>query len=185
VLYRAFPHAPGAGPADFGGALYVARDAQGSGRHDNPQHYGALYVARAPDSAVAERIQQFRGQVVGDADLHRSDGRRLALAAIDDAALDDVVDLDDPRNLVSRSLRPSMVATHKRPATQRVALGVFEEGANGLAWWSTLEAAWSNVTLFHERAAPRLRLADDPEPLGLDHPAVRAAADAIGVRLER
>jgi hypothetical protein len=68
---------------------------------------------------------------------------------------------------------------------QRIALAVFEQGLAGLSWWSTLEASWTNVTLFAEIAAPRLELAADPEILTTRHPAVRTAAEAIGVRLAR
>jgi hypothetical protein len=95
-----------------------------------------------------------------------------------------VLDLDDPRTLVARDLRPSGVATGDRTVTQRMALDVYREGAVGISWWSTIEASWINLTLFAERATERLRLAGEPEPLGPRHPAVREAAEAVGVTLE-
>ena len=180
MLYRAFPLLPGARAGEPGHALFVARPAQGSGRHDNPDAYGALYAARAPESAVAERIQHLRGHTLDDVDLQRAGGR-LALAALDDSSLDDLCDLDDARELARRSLRPSRFATRRRAVTQRVARTVFDDGASGLAWWSVLEASWTNVTLFAERCATRLALARDPEVLSLDHPAVVAAAAELGV----
>jgi hypothetical protein len=183
VLYRVFPHLPGQEPLEEGGALFVPRERQGTGRHDNPDHYGALYVSRSAESAVAERIQSFRGQTLTDDDLARRDGSRYALAALDDAGLSGVVDLDDPSELVRRGLRPSGVATRRREITKPLALSVYEEGVPGFAWWSTLEAAWANVTLFAERVSGRLIIQDDPFPLSVDHPAVRAAADLMGVRL--
>ena len=156
MLYRVFPQLPAAGPMEWGGALYVARVRQGVGRHDNPLQYGALYVSRSPESAVAESIQKFRGQTLTDADLELVDGRRYALAAIDDAALPaaglQTVDLDEPRELVQRDLRPSRIATRLRERTQPVALAIFDEGAAGIGWWSTLEASWPNVTLFAPRS---------------------------------
>jgi hypothetical protein len=183
VLYRVFPHVPGRESLDEGGPLFVPRERQGTGRHDNPDHYGALYVSRSAESAVAERIQAFRGQTIGDDDLARRDGSRYALVALDDAALADVVDLDDPAELVRRDLRPSGVATRRREVTRRMALAVYEEGVAGFAWWSTLEAAWTNVTLFAERAMEALAIAGEAEPLSVDHPAVRTAADLIGIHL--
>ena len=56
TLFRVFPLLSGAAPTEDGGALHVARALQGPGRHDNPDRYGALYVSRVPDAAVAERL---------------------------------------------------------------------------------------------------------------------------------
>ncbi|MGH2696957.1 MAG: hypothetical protein ACRDIW_08200, partial [Actinomycetota bacterium] len=59
----------------------------------------------------------------------------------------------------------------------------YEEGVAGFEWWSTIEASWINVTLFDDRVAGRLTVVGEPEPLTLDHPAVREAAEAVGVLL--
>jgi hypothetical protein len=185
VLYRVFPYVPGRDPLDEGGPLFVPRLRQGTGRHDHPDHYGALYLSRLAESAVAERIQSFRGQSLTDEDLARRDGARYALVALDDAGLTDIVDLDDPAELVRRRLRPSGVATRRREPTQAMALSLFDEGVTGFAWWSTLEAAWANVTLFAERSVPRLAIQGEPELLGIDHPTARTAADLLGIRLAR
>ncbi len=183
MLYRVFPFIREAGPAREGGALYVARDSQGSGRHDNPGSYGALYVSRAAESAVAERIQAFRGQELRDSDLRRRDGNTWALAEIDDASLGWLVDLDDPPQLTRRRLRPSVVASRDRALTRPIALAIFAEGAAGLAWWSTLESRWINVTLFAERVRAQLVLATEPTTLTVRHPVLRSAAELLGVRL--
>lgn len=179
-----FPLLPGAPSRAPGGALHVPRARQGSGRHDNPDLYGALYCARAPLSAVAERIQAWRGQVLKERDLLRSDGTRLALAVLDDAALEGVVDLDDPAELVRLGVRPSQVATRARASTQALARRIHEEGGKGLSWWSVLEASWINVTLFAERCGDRLAVVGEPEPLSTSHPLVAEAARAPGVALE-
>jgi hypothetical protein len=55
--------------------------------------------------------------------------------------------------------------------------------AVGLRWWSTLEAGLANITLY-DRAAPGLRLVDI-EPLTLEHPATREAADLLGLAIAR
>jgi hypothetical protein len=75
------------------------------------------------------------------------------------------------------------VATRVRRTTQRQALRLYEEGVDGLAWWSTIEASWINVTLFEDRVAGLLNVVGEPEPLTLDHPEVREAAEAVGVLL--
>jgi hypothetical protein len=179
MLYRVCSHLPGARAEPF----VVAREFQGGGRHDNPEAYTALYLAREPISAVAERIQGFRGQHLTETVFTRPDGRIDALAAIDDDGWPALVDLDDPAVLAARQLRPSTVATGDRPTTQRLALGLFEEGRPGLAWWSTLEAAWTNVTIFAERLAPADRRLVSVEPLTIAHPVVRLAADHLLIGL--
>lgn len=182
MLHRIFPYLPGALETNEGGALFVPRNRQGDGRHDNPPHYGALYASRSEQSAVAEHIQEFRGRGLTDRDLQRADGKRYALVALDDSSLGDIVDLDDPVELGRRNLKPSAIATRRRTITQPLALRLFEEGVMGFEWWSTLEASWPNVTLFAERAVTGLSVDGEPEPLHLDHPVLRAAAESIGVR---
>jgi hypothetical protein len=119
---------------------------------------------------------------VAEQDLETG-GRRRALAALEERDIPSLLDLDDPRNLVERTLRPSGVATRNRRVTRRLALSVFEEGVAGFEWWSTIEASWINVTLFAERVLGNLRLIGEPEVLTLGHPAVRQAAEATGILL--
>jgi hypothetical protein len=185
VLFRLFPSVEGALPHEEGGALHVPRMLQGGGRHDNPGRYPAFYASRVPESVVAERLKRFRGQRIGHRDLRDQAGRPYSMAALDDAGLGPLLDLDDPSTLVDRQLRPSRVATRNRRVTRRIALRLYEEGTAGFEWWSTVEAAWINVTLFADRAVDRLRLVGRPQPLALDHPAVRTAAEAVGVTLVR
>ncbi len=178
TLYRVFPWAP----RRLVRPLDVPRERQGANRHDNPDRYTALYLSREAESAVAEAIQAFRGRTLADADLERVDGRRLALAVLDDSAVPPLVDLDDPAVLVARAWRPSQVATRHRETTQAMARALFDDGAAGCTWWSALEASWTNVTLFGGRAGP-LALAGPVEPLSVMHPSLIAAADRLGVRL--
>jgi hypothetical protein len=178
VLYRVFGWLPETTPEP----IRVPRDRQGGGRHDGPDRYTALYLAREAVGAVAEAIQAFRGQELTAEALVRPEGARRSLAAIDDADLPSLIDLDDPAVLVARRLRPSGVATALRRVTQRIATDAFDDGAIGLSWWSTLESSWTNVTLFAERV-PRPLAVVDVEPLALDHPAVIEAAERLGIRL--
>jgi hypothetical protein len=178
VLFRVFGWLPDTQPEP----LRVLRDRQGGGRHDDPDRYTALYLAREPVGAVAEAIQAFRGQELTAEALVRPDGARRSLATLDDAAIPVLLDLDDPRVLVARQLRPSAVATGIRRLTQRIAGDAFDRGAVGLSWWSTLESSWTNVTLFDERLASRPPVVE-AIPLTLDHPFVVEAAERLGVRL--
>jgi hypothetical protein len=181
VLYRVFPLAEAADPHEPGGPLFVPRLDQGAGRHDNPDSYGALYLSRVPASPVAEVLREYAGRGIRPRTLLH-EGSPIALATVAEGDLE-LVDLDDPRILSARGLRPSTVATRNRETTQPFALQLFEEGAVGLEWWSTIEASWINVTLFAERVADRLRMAGEPERLTLEHRAVRGAAEALGLDL--
>lgn len=163
----------------------MARDRQGSGRHDAPDKYGAWYCSLDAVSAVAESIQFARGQILTDGDLVRPAGAVRALVELRLAASVAVPDLDDPRELVVRRIRPSQAATLRRAVTQRIASSIFDEGAPGFLWWSTLEAEWINATLFHERVRARVSIAANPQPLSVRLEEVRDAAGRIGVRIDR
>jgi hypothetical protein len=185
VLYRVYRALDGAALTARGGPLYVPREHQGAGRHDSPGRYGAYYAARSPVAAVAESIQAFRGRDLAPEDLERSDGTRLMLATLDDSGLDALVDLDEPAVLMEEGWRPSGVASRDRAVTQAMAVRAFESGALGLSWWSTLDSAWTNVTLFAEPAFGDGAVTVDgsPEPLSLKHPDVVAAADHLAMPL--
>ncbi len=92
-----------------------------------------------------------------------------------------VLDLDDPRFLAARELRPSLVATGERQLTQATAADLFHEypEALGLRWWSTIEATWINWTIF-DRAADVLELAEVVE-LRIDDGVVQEAAELLGM----
>jgi RES domain len=185
TLWRLLPSRPDAAPDEPGGPLWFPRELQGAGRHDNPERYGCLYVSRAPISAVAEALAPFRGTgTLAPAMLVRS-GLGLALVELELELDDDggLLDLDDPRVLIRTELRPSQVATDVRSVTRTYAARLFDEHphAIGLRWWSTLEAGLANVTLY-DRAASRLKILA-VDRLTLAHPAVRDAAELLGLAL--
>ncbi len=181
ILWRVVPWRAQAPPRESGGALWFPRGLQGFGRHDNPDRYGCLYASEAAVAAVAEALAPFRGAGTLAPQTLLRGGLPLALAQLELAEDAGTVDLDDPRVLAGRGLRPSRVATRTRGVTQAYAARVFEEVplALGLRWWSTLEASLINLTLF-DRAAPHLTLAA-VEPLTLAHPAVLEAAELLGL----
>jgi hypothetical protein len=132
-------------------------------------------------SAVAEMLAPFRGT----GDLHPAllirSGRQLAIAELELAGDATLIDLDDPAVLITKSLRPSVVATGQRSVTQALAVGQFERHptAAGLRWWSTLEASWIQVTLF-DRAVGELTVRE-VRTLTVDDEAVTAAASHLGL----
>jgi hypothetical protein len=178
TVHRCFAWDHRAKPTEPGGALWVPRDLQGDGRHDNPEHYGCLYVAERAAGAVVEQLARFRGNVLVPAMLTRR-GLQLGVATIELDARARVVDFDDPVVLSSLDLRPSRVATRLREVTQPQALAIHASGADGIRWWSTFEASWCNLTLF-DRGVKRLRLGE-VSVLQADHAALVEALDVLGI----
>lgn len=181
-LFRVFPFDERAAPGESGGALFWPRWLQGSGRHDNPDRYGCMYVSESEVSGLAEALAPFRGSgPLLPAMLVRA-GLPLGLARL---SLDERAgvprDLDDPTVLAAEELRPSQVATGDRGVTQAYAAELFDRDprAAGIRWWSTLESLWANVTLF-DRAARALRL-ESVVALFPDDDPVRAAAGFLGL----
>ena len=108
----------------------------------------------------------------------RRRGLPLALATVELDDRTNLADLDDPRLLATRRLRPSRIATRERGVTQPQALAFYRRRANGLRWWSTFESLWTNVTLF-DRVGPRLRVADVAQ-LSTEG-TLREAAELLGI----
>jgi len=185
ILWRLLPLAPDLAPSSPGGALWFPRELQGTGRHDNPDRYGCLYLSESSMSAVAEALVPFRGTGELSQRMLVRANLPLTLAQIDCADDERLIDLDDPEVLTRTRLRPSEVATKARAVTQLYAARIFNThpAAVGLRWWSTLEASLTNFTLY-DRAGPILRLID-VEPLTLEHSATREAADLLGLTITR
>ena len=140
---------------------------------DNPAHYRVLYASDSPVGAVAEvfgnhgiwteRLLEGRPELPGS---------RTALAELVARDLP-ALDLDDPRALVARGLRPSRVVTRDRSVTQAWALDVFRERRfAGVRWWSYYDAGVGSYGIWDQR---RLRVRT-VAPLDREHPAVAAAA---------
>jgi hypothetical protein len=158
ILWRCFAWDGEAAPGEPGAPDWFPRALQGSGRHDNPDVYGCLYVTDREASGIVEQLARFRGNRMLPSFLVRR-GLALALAQLELGDAVTVVDLDDPSELARRRLRPSRVATRQRELTQPQALAAYADGADALSWWSSHESLWTNVTVF-DRAAPSLRVTD-------------------------
>jgi hypothetical protein len=183
-LFRVFPWDGRSLDDRPGGPFYVPRTRQGSGRHDNPALYGALYCSLEVVSCVAESLQPFRNQTLGQSDLDRRGTLRPSLAAYELRKPRQLANLDDPLELQQRRLRPSRVATMDRRVTQSWAARIHESDRTGFLWWSTLESQWINCTLFSERSLSRLVLSHAPVPLSLETAEVQEAARHLGIALQ-
>lgn len=183
ILYRVLPLDGRAAPGEPGGALWWPREWQGAGRHDNPDVYGCMYLAEAPVSAVAEALAPFRSSGELTAEMLVRAERPLTLATLSlEIGEEALLDLDDGAVLAAERIRPSQVVTRDRGVTQAWARELHERRpqAPGLRWWSTLEGAWINVTLF-DRAAPALRLTE-LAALDVADEVVGEAAAFLGLR---
>jgi hypothetical protein len=95
-----------------------------------------------------------------------------ALAELD-AKKVTVLDLDDPRDLVRRQLRPSTVGIRDRTVTQRWALDIFKEKRwAGVRWWSRYDSRWGAFGLWTVADVRALKVTR----LTADHPALIEAS---------
>ncbi|GAC1434546.1 MAG: hypothetical protein NVSMB51_01970 [Solirubrobacteraceae bacterium] len=182
IIWRVVPWEPRARANARGGALWIPRELQGRGRHDNPELYGCLYASETAPGAIAEALSAYRGSGPLTPALLRRGGHALGLARLRILPAEGgLLELDEPRVLVRERLRPSQVATRRRAVTQAWAARLWGEhrAAPGLRWWSTLEAEWGNVTLW-DRALARLRC-EAVEPLAIGMAPLREAADLLGL----
>lgn len=93
-----------------------------------------------------------------------------------------VLDLDDPEVLSEWALRPSSVVTRDREITQRWARAIYDTGEDsGVSWWSYRDPRWASLGLWDRT---ELAVADDPEKLALDHPALLEAGELISRVIE-
>lgn len=179
-LWRVFPWDRNAARGQRFSSSWVP-ETQGHGRFDLPAvPGGVLYLAETPEHAVAESIQHFRGQRLQVADLLIA-GHPLSLVAVTAPRVleDAIVDLCDPAALVQHGIRPDQTASGDRRITQRIAASLHSGGHAGLRWWSALHGDWHTVVYFRDRAGELAFGA--PEPLSLQHAAVREAMRALGI----
>ncbi len=168
-------------PREKGGALFLPREYQGGGRHDISED-GILYASVEPVAAVCENLKRFRNLEIDDRDLARPDGLRMALVKL---GLDTrrLIDLRAAQTLVKLKLAPAEIATSERRTTQKISRTIYEYGADGFFWWSTLEAKWSNVSLFYSRVSKRLKVLEPPVVLDVENRVVVDAARHLNIRL--
>jgi hypothetical protein len=159
---------------------------QGDGRLDNPIAYQVLYASDSPAGACAEVFNRGKYRTQWSRDMLRPlpgnpDAKRsIAWYEIDDSIT--VANLDDPRELLSRGLRPSDVVTRDYARTQNWALKIFNASdADGIRWWSYHDSRWGSFGLWSTDAIS----AFGADRLEIDHPAIREAAEVLSIRLAR
>jgi hypothetical protein len=183
-LYRVLYHVPGAAPNEPGGVFFIPH--QGGGRIDNPADYDVLYAGDSQAGVCAEVFNRGKYRKEWKPEMLRglpgipSSRRVLAWYDVDDAAA--ICDLDDPRQLVARTMRPSHVITRDYARSQAWALRLFEEMRwAGVSWWSYHDARWTSVGLWQRTAITSFGFED----LTIDHPALIEAAGVLSIRVRR
>lgn len=184
LVYRVFPWAPDADPEQPGGALYAHRP-QAGGRIDHPD-YHVWYLGSRPEVAVGEalgNLTRWDPSVFQVPFLTRGTRALATMRLPDDLR---ILDLDDPRVLLDRALRPTQVVARNRAVTQAWGHRAWSERDphgephrwQAVQWWSVHEPAWSVLASW---VRPSL---EDVTPLTGDHPAVREAARVLRRPLE-
>lgn len=184
-LHRVFPWDPAASPYAPFSPEHVP-PTTGRGRFDLRRSASSvLYAAEVPEHAVAEFIQPWRGREFGP-DCLELGGHPIALVrvGVDADTHPRLIDLCDPGSLVSMGCPPDLIASRHRDVTQPIADGVWDAGHAGLRWWSSFWGDWHTVVLFMARLEGRVTFGE-PEPLTLESPALRTAADLLGVTVVR
>lgn len=149
---------------------------QGLGRWDNPDRYGAMYVAASPSGAIGESFAHLSTWSRAMLPFPAIPGatRALGVYRIDEEA-HPLLSFDDPRALLDRALRPTDVIIRNRPRTQQIARDVSEEGRwSGLTWWSMHRPQWTLHLLWDLEDIS----VEDVQPLP-GHPAVRDAGQLL------
>ena len=183
-FYRVLWHIPGAAPDERGGVLFIP--SQGAGRIDNPADYQTLYVGNSQAGVCAEAFNRGKYRVEWEPEMLRglpdvpNSNRALAWYDVDESA--PICDLDDPNELVARTLRPSKVITRDYTQSQAWALRLFAEMRwVGVSWWSYQDARWASAGLWS-----RGTIMDHGfEELTIDHPALTEAANVLSIRIRR
>lgn len=180
LVYRVFPHHPGAGPGEPGHPLYEHRPQRG-GRVDDPDRY-VWYLARHPEGAVGE---VFGNLATWDPSMFAFPlipGARRALGVYrlpDDLR---ILDLDDPAQLTALGLRPTQVVARSPAVTQAWGRRIHDEPDpatpgqprwQAVQWWSYHHPTWPILASW---TTPTL---SEIQPLDLTHPAVHEAATAL------
>lgn len=190
IVYRVFAYDPAAPPGQPGHPGYLHKP-QGRGRLDNPDRYDIWYFAALPEAAV--------GEVFGDLSVwtaemfdvpYLPDGRR-ALGHFQLADSLDMLDLNDPKTLLDRNLRPTDIVARNRSATQQWALRIFSETRHdgsrrwaGVRWWSFHRPQWPVMALWVLPGGADPAEAVRVENLDLGHPAVLDAARTLARPIE-
>lgn len=173
-LYRVIPYDESVAPTERGGALFVP--AGGGNRIDNPDLYDVLYVAAAPEAAIAESFGRI--PIWGPETFIHGSGCPHQLVTYELPDTTKIFDLNDVVALQSLGIgHPTEVVTRNRARTQAWARAIFERGAYaGASWWSYYEPEWAVTGLWDRNG---ITVVGTPEILNVEHVAVQNAAATI------
>jgi hypothetical protein len=96
------------------------------------------------------------------------------------ASVGRLADLCEPTRLAALGTAPDTTASRSRARTQPIARSAWDAGHHGVRWWSSFWGDWHTVVLFTARLSGKLCFGE-PEVLTEEHPAVREAADLLGM----
>jgi len=179
LVYRVFPFLEAAGAGKPGHPLYEHRPQRGS-RADHPDYYN-WYVTRQADAACGEIFGNLSVWTDSMFDFPAVPGSRRTLGVYklpDDLR---ICDLDDPRRLVELGLRPTQVVARNLAVTSDWAHRIWSQRSEAVdgpkwqavQWWSFHRPTWTVIASWERPTLVSL------ERLGLDHPAVIAAAESL------
>jgi len=180
LAYRIFPYDARAAAGQPGHPLYEHLP-QNQGRIDHPDYY-VWYLSLQPEAAAAEVFGNLSTWNEDTFPFHRLAGSRKALGVYqlpDDLR---VLDLDDPRALLKRHLRPTQVVTRNRAITQEWGHDIWDErdphdvsvrSWQAIRWWSYQRPQWPILGSWMRPSLVRV------DHLDLGHAAVQDAARAL------
>ncbi len=181
-LYRVFYYVASAAEREPGGVFFIP--SQGGGRIDNPGSYDTLYVGDSRAGVCAEAFNRGKYRRQWSSDMLRGlpilpgSVRAMAWYEFDDKK-SPVCNLDDPRELLAQTLRPSLVATRDYSVSQGWALALFRQRRwSGARWWSYHDARWASFGLWKHRC-----IAHGVEELTIDDVDLGLAADVLKIRV--
>lgn len=192
VLWRAFPwdcEAPEGGP--FSVRSVAPPHLQNYGRFDLHGQPSVLYLAQTPGHAVAEVLRGLK-RSPADPHRHRLEPEDLTCAGHPRA----IVPVRLPRDVADRvpdfgcgevlerfGVRADQLCSRDRRVTQSAARRIYDhrDGVPGFFWWSAFHGDWHVLLLFLDRIGMDALELGEPEILTVKHPAVREAAEALGL----
>lgn len=180
LVYRVFPYLAAAREGQPGHPLYEHTPQRG-GRVDHPDYY-VWYVSRNAEAACGEVFGNLGEWDESMFDFPLVPGARRALGTY--SLPDDlrVLDLDDPRQLMRLSLRPTQIVARNLPVTQAWGHRIWDERQvddpnervwDAVQWWSYHRPTWNVIASWRR---PSLV---DVAALSVEHPAVKEAGASL------
>jgi hypothetical protein len=192
VLWRAFPwdrDAPEGGP--FSVRSVAPPHLQNYGRFDLHGRPSVLYLAQTPAHAVAEVLRGLKRNPADplrhrltDADLTGAGlPRAIVPVRLPPDLADRVPDFACGETLERFGVRADELCSRERRVTQAAARRIHDhpDAVPGFFWWSAFHGDWHVLLLYLDRAGLDVLEWGEPEIVTVEHPAVREAAEVLGL----